>query len=113
MTKSNAKGTWVKGQSGNPGGRPKLSADLKVRIRDLGARAVDALERALDSDDPRVVVLAAKELLDRGYGKPAQVLDATLRGADMGESHLAALKALNASRVVLRSGSDDSNSAPN
>lgn len=34
--------------------------------------AMGCVGEGLSSDDPRVVVMAGKELLDRGYAKPAQ-----------------------------------------
>lgn len=57
---------WFKGQSGNPGGRPKGIAALARQHTD---KALDVLVNALDDDDARVRVAASKEILDRGYGK--------------------------------------------
>ena len=77
-------GTWVKGQSGNPAGRPALPAEFREQIRSHTAHAIAVLVRALDDEDARVRVAAAKELLDRGHGKPASVADVTLRhGVDL------------------------------
>ena len=58
--------SWVKGQSGNPGGRPKGIAALARLHTD---KALEVLVTALDDDDARVRVAASKEILDRGYGK--------------------------------------------
>jgi hypothetical protein len=57
---------WVKGQSGNPGGRAKGIGALARQHTD---RALEVLVNALDDDDARVRVAASKEILDRGYGK--------------------------------------------
>jgi hypothetical protein len=106
MTKPSNSTKWVKGQSGNPGGRPKLPKELKTRIQTLGDRAI-ALEKALDNDDPRVVVMAAKELLDGGYGKPAQVVDTTMRSGSFEDQHLAALKDRMDARLLAKAATDD------
>lgn len=64
------------GQSGNPGGRPKGIAAIARQHTD---KAVDVLVAAMDSGDERVKIAAAKEILDRGYGK-APVFTADLTG---------------------------------
>ncbi|MXP27913.1 hypothetical protein GRI58_03635 [Porphyrobacter algicida] len=70
--------TFVKGTSGNPGGRPKVKlADgrtLTDLARDHTEKAVTALVAVLDSaeatDSARVS--AATAILDRGWGRPRQ-----------------------------------------
>jgi Family of unknown function (DUF5681) len=57
---------WVKGQTGNPGGRPKGIAALARQHTD---KALEVLVNALNDDDARVRVAASKEILDRGFGK--------------------------------------------
>src|SRR5579859_2900121 len=65
---------WVKGQSGNPGGRLKGESELQALA------AIKALVKALD--DERLCVAAASALLDRGYGRPAQRIDANVTVLD-------------------------------
>ena len=55
------------GQSGNPGGRPK---GLGTKAREHGDKCIEVLADALDSADVKTRIAAARELLDRGYGKP-------------------------------------------
>jgi hypothetical protein len=85
---------FVKGQSGNPGGRPKMPEELKEAMRGLADKAIRVLSEAMDDDDRRVRVMAANAVLDRAYGKPAQTLNAKVEGVDIAEAHLQALQNL-------------------
>jgi hypothetical protein len=73
--------TFVKGQSGNPGGRPKGIKELGELARANSKTAFERIVAMLDSPDERVVLAAAQEILNRGYGKPAQAVDVTHRSA--------------------------------
>ena len=66
---------WKPGQSGNPGGRPRVLRDIQELAQQHTDKAVEALVAALD--DPRSCVAAASALLDRGYGKPRQTTELT------------------------------------
>src|SRR5262249_57144551 len=65
---------FQKGQSGNPGGRPKEIAEVKELARQHTPAAIEVLASIMHntkaSDAARVS--AASALLDRGYGKPQQ-----------------------------------------
>lgn len=68
-----------KGQSGNPGGRPKgLATAIRQRYGEDGGQLVACLERyAFDRRlkcSHRERLTAISMLLDRGWGKPAQLL---------------------------------------
>lgn len=68
-------GMWKPGQSGNPSGRPKKSPEMKDLERRCRESAEDALalllEMVNDASAPRRDRLyAAREILDRGFGKP-------------------------------------------
>jgi hypothetical protein len=59
------------GQSGNPGGRPKVVAEVQDLARQHAPAAIVELARlALKAKNETVRVAAIRELLDRGYGKP-------------------------------------------
>jgi hypothetical protein len=73
-------GKFVKGQSGNPGGRPK-----KVKeIEDLALEATPECLKILikiakrESEDSRARIAAIKEILDRGLGKAVQKTEVAL-----------------------------------
>lgn len=70
---------FVKGKSGNPGGRPKALVNVQEWARttfdDVGkARLMDLLR----SKNEKVVAEGIKILLDRGYGRPRQDVDVSM-----------------------------------
>lgn len=66
---------FVKGKSGNPGGRPKKVKEVQQRVEDLVDDAVTVLAKALKDDDAKVRLAAANAILDRGLGKPKQAVE--------------------------------------
>jgi len=64
---------WQKGQSGNPTGRSKASVELQSLARAHTPEAFAALVRVIRSKHApdAAVVSAAREILDRGWGRPA------------------------------------------
>jgi hypothetical protein len=67
-------GRWAKGQSGNPGGRPRIMRDVQALARQYSNEAIRTLGELMRSDaaPPGVRVRAAELLLDRGWGRPLQ-----------------------------------------
>lgn len=65
-------GRFLKGQSGNPGGRPKVAGHIRELARKHGPDAIAKLVELMHGDDGRIARAAATDLLDRGYGKPSQ-----------------------------------------
>jgi hypothetical protein len=65
---------FKKGQSGNPGGRPKVLAEVKELARARTGDAIETLVSIMSNPKaaPAARVSAANSILDRGYGKPPQ-----------------------------------------
>lgn len=66
---------WVEGQSGNPAGRKAEDRKLKLLCRQYTEKAITKIVEFLDSENPLIALSAAKELLDRGYGKAKQSIE--------------------------------------
>jgi hypothetical protein len=83
---------FVKGQSGNPGGRPKAvmpdGRTLSEAAREHSPAALQVLVEALKV--PETAMAAAKEILDRGFGRPAQAVELT--GEDGGPVQIARIE---------------------
>ena len=63
---------FKKGQSGNPGGRPKEVAEVRELAKEHGPEAIERLVKLMASDNERTAVAACEAILNRGYGKPGQ-----------------------------------------
>jgi DNA-binding response OmpR family regulator len=71
------------GMSGNPGGRPKVIAEVRDLARQHTRKAIGTLVKVMqsgESDSARVA--AANALLDRGFGRPRTDQPVTLDEMD-------------------------------
>ena len=73
---------WTKGKSGNPGGRPKAIVELKKLCQEATPKAIRKVIRLINSEDERVALAAAQTVIERGYGKPTQHVEATVNFFD-------------------------------
>ena len=89
-------GPWVSGQSGNPRGVP-ADRSLQELCKTYTEEAVKTLVIAMRNPKERVV--AAKEILDRGWGRPKQVVETD--GGQFSITHLHMLAAQIVSEEII------------
>src|SRR5215207_1463599 len=84
------------GQSGNPGGRPKVIAHVQELAREHTSEAIATLVAVMR--DPKssaaARVAASNALLERGYGKPTQPIETATRwksALELSDDELAAI----------------------
>src|SRR5262245_12383711 len=66
---------WQPGCSGNPGGRPQASLEVRGLAREHTAEALHTIVEIMRHSRSDAVRLAAAEaILDRGWGRPAQAI---------------------------------------
>jgi hypothetical protein len=92
--------SWKPGRSANPGGRPKNVVNVQELARSFTEAAIETLAKALA--DPKLRVQAAVAILDRGWGKPTQVIAGDGAPVDHWSLHLVAAKTIAAELRVER-----------
>ena len=63
------------GAGRKPGTPNRVTRDVREAAQQYSAKALKALVKMLDDPDSRVRATAAREILDRAHGKPAQALE--------------------------------------
>jgi hypothetical protein len=105
-------GGFSKGRSGNPGGlKHKHVSDLSKEARRYASLAVSTLVKICRKGMERNQLAAARELLDRGYGRPLQMIDASMVHKKLSEltpDEIAALEA----RILTNAATDPEAAEP-
>lgn len=90
------------GQSGNPGGRSPIIKEIRTLAQSNGKEAFQRVLDLMMSDDERVALTAAQEVLNRAYGKPTQHIEAkTTQVSELPDDELAEI--LGAVRAIATS----------
>lgn len=74
-------GSFKKGQSGNPGGRPKKTPELlevEELCRQLSPEAVRKMAHWMRTGDGPVSLKAADAIVNRGFGRPTETKNVTI-----------------------------------
>jgi hypothetical protein len=73
---------FPKGASGNPGGRPSIPDELKAKLKDGYAEAVDFWINTLRDDEMNWDYRnkAATNIAAYAYGKPKEIIDMDISG---------------------------------
>jgi hypothetical protein len=82
-------------QKGNAGGRPAALGDLREAARGYSTEALETLATVMRDPEAghSARVAAARELLDRGYGRAVQAIDVGVQ-VNVAETHAAVLMRL-------------------
>jgi hypothetical protein len=103
---------FAKGQSGNPGGRPKIPDGVKERARGYSVQAIETLAEIMrnPTESGTARIAAADKILDRAWGKPGQHVTANsidnLSGDELRRELVNALAGLRALGVDLDTSGD-------
>ncbi len=75
-------GQFKPGQSGNPGGRPKMPEDMRQMLREAGPELARKLLAYTEHANPKIAMWAITEALNRAYGKPEAMSKVELTGTN-------------------------------
>jgi hypothetical protein len=64
-------GQFPKGRSGNPGGRPAITSEVRELSQKSAPKAFARIVKLMNDKNPRIALAAANTVLDRACGKPS------------------------------------------
>jgi hypothetical protein len=93
---------FQKGQSGNPGGRPKIMGEVQELARQHSGDAIETLAAIMRDKKapPAARALASNSILDRAYGRPPQTVNANVASRPAREMSDVELLAIAASQPL-------------
>jgi hypothetical protein len=93
---------FQKGQSGNPGGRPKVVGEVQDLARQYSTEAIETLANIMRDKKapPAARAMASNSILDRGFGKPPQTLHANIANRPINDMTDAELLAIASSEPI-------------
>jgi hypothetical protein len=99
---------WVKGQSGNPGGRPKKNKEVEELAQQCTVEAINRLKQIMrQQKDVKAALQAAQALLERGHGKPRTKVEMTgAEGGPIQTEHMSDTEAARRIAFALAKGVD-------
>jgi hypothetical protein len=71
---------FAKGQTGNPGGRPKVVVEIQALLEEAAPHAAARIIALIKSDDEKIAVTASNSILDRVLGKARESVEVTSDG---------------------------------
>lgn len=97
---------WAKGESGNPGGRPAGLGEIRDIARKHTDSAIATLVTVMNDAEASASarVGAATALLDRGWGRPAQTIDANINSQDALSAVLQEISERHRQALITKSG---------
>jgi hypothetical protein len=85
-------GQLLPGFTANPSGRPKVVGEITVLARQHAPAAFKRVCDLVESNDERIALAAAQEILNRAYGRPVQAVESKVEKVSMSQMFVQAAR---------------------